>query len=98
MQIMEGGNILGKHSRFHEYFGHYHTGGNPGRNEINKLRNYIPCAIHEGYLATGYKGHVGHKNFISTWAIKICKSIYIYVPFVTYNRMSIYEILKKILI
>ena len=45
----------------HPYFAHYHTAGNPGRNDMDDTQelNYPPIirAIQE----TGYEGYVGHE-------------------------------------
>jgi len=45
MQIMEG-DIIRSIQKNHEYFGHYHTAGNPGRHELdnNQELNYVPIA------------------------------------------------------
>ncbi|QCW99288.1 TIM barrel protein [Aggregatimonas sangjinii] len=69
MQIMEGDIIRNIHD-YHQYFGHYHTGGNPGRNEINDSQELNYPAIMKAILATGYKGHVA-QEFIPTYPDKI---------------------------
>lgn len=69
MQIMEG-DIIRTIQKHHSYFGHYHTGGNPGRNEINETQELYYPAIMKAILATGYKGHVA-QEFIPTWKDKI---------------------------
>ena len=45
MQIMEG-DIIRSIQNNHQYFGHYHTAGNPGRHELdgNQELNYVPIA------------------------------------------------------
>ena len=60
MQIMEG-DIIDTIRENYQYIGHYHTGGVPGRNEINATQetNYPP--IMKAILATGYKGFVGQE-------------------------------------
>lgn len=69
MQIMEG-DVIDTIKKYHEYIGHYHTGGVPGRNEINDNQelNYpaIIRAIHE----TGFTGFVA-QEFIPTYDDKI---------------------------
>jgi hydroxypyruvate isomerase len=64
MQIMEG-DIINTINRNHEYFAHYHTGGNPGRNEIDDSQelNYPP--IMKAIVKTGFKGFVG-QEFVPT--------------------------------
>ncbi len=69
MQIMEG-DIIRNIKEFHPYIGHYHTGGNPGRNEIDETQELYYPAIMKAILETGYKGHVA-QEFIPTWADKI---------------------------
>lgn len=65
MQIMEG-DVIRNIQDYHQYFGHYHTGGNPGRHEINETQELFYPAIMKAILATGYKGHVA-QEFIPTW-------------------------------
>ena len=69
MQIMEG-DIIRNIQDYHAYFGHYHTGGNPGRNEINDSQELNYPAIMKAILATGYKGHVA-QEFIPTYEDKL---------------------------
>lgn len=69
MQIMEG-DIIRNIQDYHQYFGHYHTGGNPGRHEINDTQELFYPAIMKAILDTGYKGHVA-QEFIPTWKDKI---------------------------
>ncbi len=69
MQIMEG-DVIATIRKYHNYIGHYHTGGVPGRNEINDTQelNYpaVIRAIHE----TGFEGYVA-QEFIPTAADKL---------------------------
>lgn len=64
MQISEG-DIIHTITDNHQYFGHYHTAGVPGRNEINETQELFYPAIMKGILATGYKGYVA-QEFIPT--------------------------------
>lgn len=59
-QIMQG-DIITRIRRFHEYVGHYHTAGVPGRHELDDSQelNYRP--IMEAVAQTGYRGYVGHE-------------------------------------
>jgi hydroxypyruvate isomerase len=60
MQIMEG-DIIDTIRENHQYFAHYHTGGVPGRNEIdNTQESYYP-AIMRAIVKSGYKGFVGQE-------------------------------------
>ncbi|PHI20488.1 hydroxypyruvate isomerase [Lewinellaceae bacterium SD302] len=69
MQIMEG-DVIATIRKYADYIGHYHTGGVPGRNEINDSQelNYpaIIRAIHE----TGFEGYVA-QEFIPTYEDKL---------------------------
>jgi hydroxypyruvate isomerase len=69
MQIMEG-DIIRTIKEHHPYFGHYHTGGNPGRHEIDQTQELFYPAIMQAILETGYKGHVA-QEFIPSWEDKI---------------------------
>ena len=79
MQIDEG-DIIRTIERDHQYFGHYHTGGVPGRNEIDERQELNYPAIMRAIVKTGFKGYVA-QEFIPadkdplvslTTAIKIC--------------------------
>jgi hydroxypyruvate isomerase len=60
MQIMEG-DVIATIRKYHPYIAHYHTGGVPGRHEIDETQelNYKP--IMEAILKTGFKGHVAQE-------------------------------------
>jgi hydroxypyruvate isomerase len=60
MQIMEG-DIIRTIQDFHPYFAHYHTGGVPGRNEIDETQELNYPAIMRAIVDTGYKGYVGQE-------------------------------------
>ena len=60
MQIMEG-DVIATIKRDHESFGHYHTGGVPGRAEIDETQELYYPAIMQAIVATGYKGFVGQE-------------------------------------
>lgn len=60
MQIMEG-DIIRTIQDHHAYFGHYHTGGNPGRHEIDESQELNYPAIMRAIKATGYTGYVGQE-------------------------------------
>lgn len=60
MQIMEG-DIIRTIREYHPYIGHYHTGGNPGRNEIDDTQEIYYPAVMKAIVATGYKGFVGQE-------------------------------------
>jgi len=60
MQIQEG-DVIATIKQFSPYIGHYHTGGVPGRNEIDESQELYYPAIMKAILATGYKGYVAHE-------------------------------------
>ncbi len=60
MQISEG-DIIATINKHHEYFGHYHTAGVPGRHEIDDTQELFYPAIMKAILATGYKGYVAQE-------------------------------------
>jgi hydroxypyruvate isomerase len=60
MQIMEG-DVIRTIKQNHQYIAHYHTGGVPGRNEIDETQELHYPAIMKAILDTGYKGHVAQE-------------------------------------
>lgn len=60
MQIMEG-DVIATIRKFHPYISHYHTGGVPGRNEIDETQELYYPAIMQAILDTGYTGFVGQE-------------------------------------
>jgi hydroxypyruvate isomerase len=60
MQIMEG-DVIRTIQDFHQYIAHYHTGGNPGRHEIDETQELNYPAIVRAILETGYKGYLGQE-------------------------------------
>jgi len=60
MQIMEG-DMIGTIRENHQYIGHYHTGGVPGRNEIDDTQEIYYPAVMRAIVATGYKGFVSQE-------------------------------------
>ena len=64
MQIMEG-DVIRTIRENHKYISHYHTGGVPGRNEINETQELNYKAILRSIVATGYTGFVA-QEFIPT--------------------------------
>lgn len=60
MQIMEG-DVIATIRKNHEYYSHYHTGGVPGRAEIDTTQELYYPAIMEAILETGYKGFVAQE-------------------------------------
>ena len=60
MQIMEG-DIIRTIRENHRHIVHYHTGGCPGRNEIDATQELNYPAIMRAIVETGYTGHVGQE-------------------------------------
>ena len=60
MQIMEG-DICDTIRESHPYFGHYHTGGVPGRGEIDDTQELNYRRIMQAIVATGFKGYVAQE-------------------------------------
>ncbi len=60
MQIDEG-DVIRTIQDNHQYFGHYHTGGVPGRHEIDDTQELYYPAIMKAILKTGYKGYVAQE-------------------------------------
>ena len=60
MQIMEG-NVIEHIRKYHQYFSHIHTGGVPGRAEIDETQELYYPAIMKAIVETGYKGFVGQE-------------------------------------
>jgi hydroxypyruvate isomerase len=79
MQIMEG-DVIATIRKQQKYIAHYHTGGVPGRHEIDETQELNYPAIMRAIADTGFKGHVA-QEFIPNKAdplaslnasIKIC--------------------------
>jgi hydroxypyruvate isomerase len=60
MQIMEG-DVIATIRKYHPYISHYHTGGVPGRNEIDESQELYYPAIMKAILDTGFKGYVAQE-------------------------------------
>lgn len=60
MQIMEG-DIIATIRKYHPYIAHYHTGGVPGRNEIDETQELYYPAIMEAISETGFEGFVAQE-------------------------------------
>jgi hydroxypyruvate isomerase len=60
MQIMEG-DIIRTIQAVHPLIGHYHTAGNPGRNELDETQEINYPAVWRTIAATGYRGYMAHE-------------------------------------
>ena len=79
MQIDEG-DVIRTIQDHHQYIGHYHTGGVPGRHEIDESQELFYPAIMRAILKTGFKDYVAQEfipaaeNKVESLrqAVKIC--------------------------
>ena len=60
MQIMEGDVIRTIRDNF-AHIGHFHTGGVPGRHELDSTQELNWRAIAEAIVALGYQGYFAHE-------------------------------------
>ncbi len=60
MQIMEG-DVIATIRKYHQYIAHYHTGGVPGRNEIDESQELYYPAIVRAIQDTGFEGFLGQE-------------------------------------
>ncbi|HXD01096.1 MAG TPA: TIM barrel protein [Verrucomicrobiae bacterium] len=60
MQIMEG-DVIHTIRDNHQWFAHYHTGGVPGRHEIDETQELHYPAVMRAILETGYTGYVAQE-------------------------------------
>ena len=64
MQIMEG-DVIQTIRQNHEFIAHYHTGGVPGRHELDGTQELNWSAVCSAIAETGFKGYVAHE-FVPT--------------------------------
>jgi hydroxypyruvate isomerase len=60
MQIMEG-DLIDTIRAHHQFIAHYHTGGVPGRGEIDETQEINYPAVMRAILETGFKGFVAQE-------------------------------------
>ena len=60
MQIMEG-DVIRTIQTYKDHIAHYHTGGVPGRNELDVRQELNWPAITEAIIATGFTGYMAHE-------------------------------------
>ena len=60
MQIMEG-DVIRTIQQQHDYIGHFHTGGVPGRHELDNTQELNWAAICAAISKTGFRGYVAHE-------------------------------------
>ena len=79
MQVDEG-DVIATIKEYQKYLGHYHTGGVPGRHEINETQELFYPAIMKAIVETGFKDYVAQEFIPAATdkvaslreAIKIC--------------------------
>jgi hydroxypyruvate isomerase len=64
MQIMEG-DLIATIRANHQWLGHFHTGGIPGRHELDNTQEVQWDAVMRGIADTGFTGYVAHE-FVPT--------------------------------
>jgi hydroxypyruvate isomerase len=64
MQIMEG-DLVRTIRDAHQYIGHYHTGGVPGRHELDATQEVNWPAVCRAIVDTGFTGYLAHE-FVPT--------------------------------
>jgi hydroxypyruvate isomerase len=64
MQIMEG-DLIRTIQAHHRFIGHYHTGGVPGRHELDESQEINWPAVCRAIVGTGFTGYVAHE-FVPT--------------------------------
>ena len=69
MQIMEG-DVIATIRQYIKYISHFHTGGVPGRHEIDETQELNYAAIMRAVAQTGFKGFVA-QEFIPSRADKL---------------------------
>jgi hydroxypyruvate isomerase len=60
MQIMEG-DVIATIKKYGNYINHFHTGGVPGRHEIDETQELNYPAIMKAIVDTGFKGYVAQE-------------------------------------
>ena len=60
MQIMEGDVFRTIRDNI-QYIAHFHTGGVPGRNEIDKTQELNYATITQAIIETGFSGYMAHE-------------------------------------
>ena len=60
MQVMEG-DLIKTIELNHEHFGHYHTAGNPGRQNLDTQQEIYYLPIFQAIQKTAYTGYIAHE-------------------------------------
>ncbi len=60
MQIMEG-DLIRTIKAAHRHIAHYHTAGNPGRNDLDEAQEIYYPPVLQAIVETGYSGYLAHE-------------------------------------
>jgi hydroxypyruvate isomerase len=60
MQIMEG-DLIRTVQSYHSYFAHYHTAGNPGRNDLSEHQEIYYPPVFRAIRDSGHTGYIAHE-------------------------------------
>jgi len=75
MQIMEG-DLIRTIRKNVSYFGHIHTAGNPGRNDLDATQEILYPPLMRALVEGGYQGYVGHEFIPKGDALSALKQAY----------------------
>ena len=70
------GDLIRTIKTHHQRFGHYHTAGNPGRNEIDDTQEINYAAVLKAVADTSFNGFIGHEFIPRGDAIKALRSAF----------------------
>jgi hydroxypyruvate isomerase len=60
VQIMQG-DVITRINQYKDFIAHYHTAGNPGRQDLDDVQEINYPAVMKAIAATGYQGYVGQE-------------------------------------
>jgi hydroxypyruvate isomerase len=75
MQIMEG-DVSRTIKKYIQYIGHFHTAGNPGRNDMDDTQEMNYAGVCKAIASTDYSLYVGHEFMPKGDPIKALKDTY----------------------
>ena len=75
MQIMEG-DLIRTIQANASLIGHYHTAGNPGRNDLDAMQEINYPAVVRAIAGTGHTGFIGHEFFPKGEAMAALRAAY----------------------
>jgi hydroxypyruvate isomerase len=75
MQIMEG-DLIRTIREAHPWIGHYHTAGNPGRNDLDEEQEIYYPSVLRAIRDTGYTGYLAHEFLPKGDPIQALKNVF----------------------